>query len=100
MADKYIVSYGESPKYVTGDPELISHVTEQLRRLMSAGFPALPADRLPRPSVERVRHSSRYDGYPELTEAEIPAIFGTLSATEEARRGTKELNSDAPWTNI
>lgn len=100
MADKYIVSFGESSKYVASDPELISHVTELLRRQMAQKFPSLGRDRLPEPKIEKVHHPERYAGYPELTEAEVPAIFRSLSVTDEDRRDTKALNNDAPWSDI
>ncbi len=100
MAEKYLVSFGESERYITGDHKLIELVTDRLRDGMKKEFPALNPDSLLHRKVVKTEHADRYEGYDELSIESIPEILQVLVNTQKNKSDQQQLDLNAPFADV
>lgn len=94
---KYLVSFGDSPQYITSDPELIRTVTDNLQREMARLFPMSGKEQLPEPAVVKIEEPEKYRNYSELNPEAIPLLLQILTNSRQDKNDVSELNSDAPY---
>lgn len=94
---KYLVSFGNSPQYITSDPELIHIVTDNLHREMAKLFPLLGKEQLPEPAVMKIEEPEKYRDYSELSPEAVPLLLQILTNSRQEKNDVRELNSDAPY---
>lgn len=102
MANKemYVVSFGNSSKYVTDKGETIKTIYDKVKEGMKKLFPSMDMDKLPEPEVKKVTNPSVCTGYEKLDLKAIPAILKCLATGHSDAMDLKILNRNAPWSDI
>lgn len=98
--EMYLVSFGDSSKYISTSGDTIRQVSGKLREGLHKLFPSASMDNMPVPEVESIGDASKYSSYPELTLKAVPEILRTLVTGMKENADVRELNNNAPWSNI
>lgn len=111
----YIVSFGDSRKYRLpfeensyddnlhhSDRSPLNKVERELNAYLKAKFPDKMFSYFTTPKVEEVAWDERdkYESYPLLDETAMTDIKGVLVREVQDMQSTRELNSDAPFSDV
>lgn len=92
----YIVSLGDSQKYRSTGAQLKEY-SEELKKYLSTQF---AGEAIKYYDTANVEESENPEKYPELTHVEFEKIKSDLKRQIEVRNEDKEMNSDAPFSNV
>ncbi len=92
----YIVSLGDSRKYRVKGEELKKY-SEELKTYLSTQF---AGEAIKYYDAANVEESDDPEKYPELTHVEFEKIKTDLKRQIEVRNEDKEMNSDAPYSDV
>lgn len=98
--EMYLVSFGNSSKYVTSSGETIKKITDKIAEGVEKVFPSMDKSKIPEPTVEKLPEGADCSSYQELDLKAIPAIVKSLVTGKEDAASVKELNSNAPWDKL
>ncbi len=92
----YIVSLGDTRKYRATGAQLKEY-EEELKKYLSKEFAGEPVNFYDRATVEETGDAS---AYPELTHVEFEKVKTDLKRQIEVRNEDKEMDSDAPYSDV
>lgn len=106
MKKEYIISFGDSNAYrlyVDGESDRIRDIKEEVKSRLVAQFPSLGSaelfDRMDVTPVEPAE-AEKYSDVPVFDAEAVSRIEKVLSADTEAFENIRNLNDDAPWSNV
>ncbi|MBD5189454.1 MAG: hypothetical protein HDS95_04165 [Bacteroidales bacterium] len=92
----YIVSLGDSQKYLAKG-SVLKKYSEELKKYLSTQF---AGEAISYYDAVKVEESDGKTDYPELTHVEFEKIKSDLKRQIEVRNEDKELDSDAPFSDV
>lgn len=103
----YIVSFGNSKQYLlkdtkSGEKSALAKIEKNLNDYLREQFPDDSFTYYTSPKVSEVdpSHESEYRSYQKLDDNAISAIKSALVREVRDMNSTKELNEDAPYSNV